>query len=797
VHSQLKASGAGGQGWFHTLYHSVFGRLRSSRRLIRTILSTLLSLQLLTVVVVLLSTQAYQGRVLTQHAQEVIRQMVTSAESDLKHQLAPAQNTTVLLLDQLDAGVVSLGNPDQLERTLLTLLRGQPQPSSIFLAGKDGGFLFVQRRPEGYFRKWIHFVAGVRQVEILTRDPDLTLLERKLDPLDTFSPQSRPWYSLALSRSGGGWTAPYVFHTSGQLGITATRAHRTVGGKLLEVIGVDIQLDNLPRYLTTLPMGSEGQAFLVTEQGKIITVASKSSPLEARGPVSAGQPQLQSVAGPAQALLEHSLKRSLEPEPEQSPEQSRDKSLEQLYDFSSGSTAFLGMVAPLQLDTNLRWRMGVYVPRANVNCSLESLGSANVLIVIGSGALLLLLAIPLLRALEQPFQKLSRYQSVFEGALHIRALLSPEGVVLEVSAGTLEESGLNSQQVRGRPFAQMPWFEGAPAQSLEQLHHNLERARLGFTVQSELKLSRSSTQPHQAEVSIRPLPHEQGGTEFLLVELRDVTERKQTEHLREQQRLELESHNSALQAKTQQLAEADAFKTRMVGIVSHDLKNPIAALQGYLELMLEGMPDPGQQQHLLEAHQLTERMQTLVTGLLDHTALSLGKFQLETTKVDFSALLGRGADRYSAPTQLEGQTFERQIKPGLWVRGDAVRLEQIVDNLLSNAVKFSPPNKTIRLRLHSGRDGFVYLAVQDEGPGLSSEDQARVFGLFEKLSAQPTGGESSSGLGLAIVKQLVDLHGGQVSVESRPGEGATFTLRLPHSVLEEIGVLEPDRVLEG
>jgi len=420
------------------------------------------------------------------------------------------------------------------------------------------------------------------------------------------------------------------------------------------------------------------------------------------------------------------------------------------------------------------------------------------------GALLLLLAIPLLRALEHPFRQLSRYQSVFEGALHIRALLSPEGKVLEVSAGTLEESGLLPGQVQGRPFTEMPWFRDAPAQSLEQLHRSLEQAALGFTVQSELRLSRSLERPHHAEVSIRPLPrdlprdlpHEGGGTEFLLVELRDVTERRQTEHLREQQRRELKSHNAALEAKTQQLAEADAFKTRMVGIVSHDLKNPIAALRGYLELMLELSPPAELRQHLLESHLLTERMQTLVTGLLDHTALSLGKFRLETAPVDFSALVMAVADRYGAPVALKNQLLERHVKPGLWVRGDLVRLEQMVDNLLSNAVKFSPPHKTVRLRLGSGRDGYLYLAVQDEGPGLSSEDQARVFGLFEKLSARPTGGESSSGLGLAIVKQLVDLHGGQVSVDSRPGEGATFTLRLPQCTLEdarahgEVGPLE-------
>jgi PAS domain S-box-containing protein len=769
MRTQIKSNPAVSGNWLSTLYQRLFGRLRSSRRLLRFLLSALLLLQLLTVVVVVLSTQAYQGRVVTQHALEVIRQMVAADERDLQWQLSPAQNTTSLLLDQLEAKVISLDNPDQLERTLLTLLRSQPQLSSIFLAGRDGTFLFVQRRDTGYFRKWIHFVNGVRQVELLSRKADLTLLERKLDNADPYQPQSRPWYTLARSRAGGGWTAPYVFHTSGQLGITAARAHRTLGGKLLEVVGVDIQLDNLPRYLSALPVGSQGRAFLVTEQGQLITVAADTS-RAVPGSDASSKPQIQTVGGPPQALLERS----------------KNKTPEKLYDFSSANTAFLGMVAPLQLDANLRWQIGVYVPKANITGSLERLGHTNVLIVLGSGILFLLLALPLLRALEQPFLKLSRYQSVFEGALHIRALLNPSGEVLEVSAGTLEESGLTFNQIEGQPFVKMPWFENAPAQTLEHLHHDLERAATGFTVETELNLSRAAEQPRQVEVCIKPLPSEGKGVDFLLVELRDITERKQIESVREQQRLELKEHNLALEATGLRLAEADAFKTRMVGIVSHDLKNPIAALQGYMEFMLEREQVPEQRQFLSEAYGLTERMQTLVMGLLDQTALSLGKFQLEPAPLDFSALVGRVADGYGTQMAQKAQTLERQIKPGLWVHGDSERLEQVLDNLFSNAVKFSPLAKTIRLLLEAGRDGFLYLALQDEGPGLNTEDKQRVFGLFERLSAQPTAGESSSGLGLAIVKQLVELHGGQVSVESRPGEGATFTLRLPRFLLEGV-----------
>jgi signal transduction histidine kinase len=113
------------------------------------------------------------------------------------------------------------------------------------------------------------------------------------------------------------------------------------------------------------------------------------------------------------------------------------------------------------------------------------------------------------------------------------------------------------------------------------------------------------------------------------------------------------------------------------------------------------------------------------------------------------------------------------------VEGDEDWLRQVLENLLGNAIKYSAERRSIWLEVRRTGD-LVRLAVKDEGPGLSDDDKARVFGRFQRLSARPTGGESSTGLGLSIVRQLVERHGGRVYAESEGrGKGATFVVEVP------------------
>jgi signal transduction histidine kinase len=752
----------------------------------RLLLLGLLLLQLLTVTVVLLTTQSYHREVLTAHAQEVMGQVAKAAESDLRQQIAPAQHITALLNDQFEQKVLSMDEPERLEQSLITLLRSEPQLSGIFVGRPDRSFLFVKRIPEGYFRKWIHFVKGVRQVDIVRRRSDLQAYEHLIDGKDSFDPTKRPWYQAAIAQKGPIWTAPYIFFTSQELGITAAEAHRTPGGKLLEVIGVDVQFNDLSKYLSRLPIGTTGQAFLVTDQEQLITVGNSGGDAQKTGnntPTSTSTLGLTALEGIPQILFKQNKERN-------------DPKSKQLYSFSAADQSnqaqdYLGMVNVLDIDPKLQWRMGIYTLRSDIVATLERVSALNLLAVLSFSLIIALLALPLLRGLERPFRKLAHFQSVFDESLHFQTLLTPEANVLEVSSSVLERWKMRPRDILGVSFGALPLWADAPLSDLEHLFISLERALAGDIVDTELRLSQNEPNIRWAALSIKPLFADTGKLKFLLVELRDITERRQAQSALYQLNTDLHDRNALLEQRGKQLAEANEFKTQMVGIVSHDLKNPIAAIQGFAELIVDSAPDPFTLEPAQTILQLSHRMHHLVKDLLDHTALSLGRLELASNPVQFSALVGKIVAEQQALAQAKHQNLELQIKGKLWIQGDSKRLEQVVENLLSNAIKFSPTHQPIRIRLQDNpADGFIYLAIQDQGPGLTEQDRSKLFGLFAQLSARPTGGESSSGMGLAIVKKLVELQHGHISVDSIHGQGSTFTLRFPK-------VIAPNAPLEN
>jgi signal transduction histidine kinase len=173
------------------------------------------------------------------------------------------------------------------------------------------------------------------------------------------------------------------------------------------------------------------------------------------------------------------------------------------------------------------------------------------------------------------------------------------------------------------------------------------------------------------------------------------------------------------------------------------------------------------------------RMVEMVQNLLDANRIERGEMKLNLAPADLRPTLNSVVETQRAPAAAKQQTIHLESDPvPAVVLVDSSIIVQVLENLVSNAMKYSPPGKNIFVRLKKQAQG-ARVEVQDEGPGLSAEDQKKLFGKFARLSAKPTGGEHSTGLGLSIVKKMVEAMNGKVWCESELGRGATFIVEFP------------------
>jgi signal transduction histidine kinase len=241
----------------------------------------------------------------------------------------------------------------------------------------------------------------------------------------------------------------------------------------------------------------------------------------------------------------------------------------------------------------------------------------------------------------------------------------------------------------------------------------------------------------------------------------------------------LEAQASDLERINKELLELNRHKDQLMGIVVHDLRNPLSGILLTLEMACEEGDPAITRRHALRALKTGEDMKNLITHFLDITAIDAGRTQAEIEILDGSGILQEATARHLLQARAKGIVLEPIVpRDPPKVLGDFRFLKQALDNLLSNALKFSPEGSRVLVRLETG-NGLARFSVEDQGPGLTPEDRKRLFLRFTRLSARPTAGEPSAGLGLSIVKHLVEAMGGRILVESEPGRGATFTVELP------------------
>lgn len=334
-------------------------------------------------------------------------------------------------------------------------------------------------------------------------------------------------------------------------------------------------------------------------------------------------------------------------------------------------------------------------------------------------------------------------------------ITDPEGVIMYANKSAERITGFTTTEMVGKKAGSKElWGGQMPAKFYQQMWHTIKEEKKVFV--AEITNRRKNGQIYVAQVSLSPILNNRGGVEFFVGIERDITREK----------------------------EIDRTKTEFVSLASHQLRTPLSAIGWYTEMLLSG--DAGQvsdqqRDFLDEISRGNRRMVNLVNALLNVSRLELGTFALEPIEANLAQLVQEEIK------ELQPQINERHHQVTTEFATDIPRIQvdkmsfsMIVQNLLSNAIKYTANQGQIKVGLRR-TDGSILLTVQDNGYGIPSNQQEKIFTKLFRADNVLERDVEGTGLGLYIVKEIITVAGGKIWFESKEGQGTTFYVTMPLS----------------
>ncbi|MGB2901713.1 MAG: PAS domain S-box protein [Candidatus Acidiferrum sp.] len=338
------------------------------------------------------------------------------------------------------------------------------------------------------------------------------------------------------------------------------------------------------------------------------------------------------------------------------------------------------------------------------------------------------------------------------------------GNITDFNRGAEVIFGYSAEDVIGKPLAVlMPdRFKELHQRGFKRYLETGEALVIGKTV--ELAAKRKDGTEFPVELSLSSWKARTGL--FFTGVLSDITERKRTEEL--------------LMRAKEDAERATKFKDQFLSTMSHELRTPLNAVLGFSDLLADeryGPLNDRQQRYVAHIHTGGKHLLQLISDILDLSKIEAGRMELSREDVTVASAFAEVISALYPLAEKKSQALLQHVEPHLHVRADALRFKQMLMNLAGNAIKFTPEGGRIELAARQV-DDQVRVEVRDNGPGIPAEQQQRIFEAFFRLRETGTATEGT-GLGLAITSRLVELHGGKLGIESRPGEGTCFYFSLP------------------
>lgn len=227
--------------------------------------------------------------------------------------------------------------------------------------------------------------------------------------------------------------------------------------------------------------------------------------------------------------------------------------------------------------------------------------------------------------------------------------------------------------------------------------------------------------------------------------------------------------------------EAEERISDFYSVVSHELRTPIAKIKSSLSVIADGEAGPiheSAKRFLEISIKSADSLWRMLENILDFKKLESGKFRLIRKRLDIAQLVESTVADFQPVAERASTIIECHCHSRPTVKADSIRLVQVLENLLSNAIKFSPPSSIVTVEVDEIEDNWVRVEVRDSGPGISTENQARLFDKFQQFESPDQRTRSGTGLGLTICKSIVEAHAGRIGVKSNLGQGTCFWFEL-------------------
>jgi PAS domain S-box-containing protein len=370
---------------------------------------------------------------------------------------------------------------------------------------------------------------------------------------------------------------------------------------------------------------------------------------------------------------------------------------------------------------------------------------------------------------DQAYEAASELRALFQTFPDLFIRLNRSGQVLETTGGQSSDQFLSPDKFRGKTLLDL-----LPAGVVDQLREAQEKARK--TKSPQIVEFNVEGRGGQQVYETRVVPVD---WEHSIATLRNITARKSDEKRLQEYAQELERKNEELESALVTAREATQLKSRFLANMSHEIRTPMNGVLGMTDFLLGTSLTAEQQEFAGSIKKSADALLTLINDILDLSRIEAGKLRLDRLPFSLAATIEESSSLFALQARTKGLDFSSAVSGDLpeLLAGDPGRVRQVLTNLIGNAVKFTDSGR-IDVEAEMVRpteDGFlVRFIVRDTGIGIPLEQQSRLFESFTQGDGSSTRKYGGTGLGLSISKQLVELMGGELGVESKPGEGSCF-----------------------